>query len=58
MAGLHFVIQSFETRLVEKPALPQGRQANPDPIAFQFLAFAGEGTLVEQRLGVRSGALQ
>jgi hypothetical protein len=48
---LHLVVQRLERRFIGKPALPQSRQANPDPVAFHLLVPAVKGALVEQSLG-------
>src|ERR1035441_3050100 len=47
VAGLHLVIEFLEGRLLGKPAPPQGRHTDPDPVAL----LAAVPALVHERAG-------
>lgn len=49
VAGLDLVVQKLEAHLVRPPPLPEGDQADPDPVPLHPLAVVAEAAAADER---------
>jgi hypothetical protein len=49
VAGLDLVVQKLEAHLVGPPPLPEGDQADPDPVSLHPLTVVAEAAAVDER---------